>query len=239
MRPVKRLLANDGVRGVLCFIGALYIRAVHATTRWRVVRGEIPAAFWNDRKPFILAFWHGRLLLMPYCWRRDRRIEMLISEHRDGRIIAKTVSHFGIDTVTGSSTRGGTAALRRMVNTLRDGGHVGVTPDGPRGPRMRASDGVVAVAKLSGVPVIPATYAVTRRRVLGTWDRFVVAWPFNRGVIVWGQPVDVARDADATALESARQAIEDGLNAITAEADRMVGQAAIDPAPLQPVETAS
>ncbi|MEQ8666983.1 MAG: lysophospholipid acyltransferase family protein [Rhodospirillales bacterium] len=239
MRPLKRLLANDGVRGVLCFVGALYIRLVHATTRWEIVRGDVPDAFWDAGKPFILAFWHGRLLMMPYCWRRGRDIEMLISEHRDGRLIAKTVSHFGIDTVTGSSTRGGTAALRKMVSTLKAGGYVGITPDGPRGPRMRASDGIAAVAKLSGVPVIPATYAVARRRVLGTWDRFVVAWPFNRGVIVWGSPVSVPRDADASALDAARRAIEDGLNVITAEADRMVGQAVIDPAPLKPVETTS
>ena len=239
MRPVKTLLAKEGVRSVLCYIGALYIRFVHATTRWQIVRGDVPQMFWEDGRPFILAFWHGRILMMPSCWRRDRKIEMLISEHRDGRLIANTVSHFGIDTVTGSSTRGGTAALRRMVAVLKADGYVGITPDGPRGPRMRASDGIAAVAKLSGAPVIPATYAVARRRVLSTWDRFIVAWPFNRGVIVWGQPIEVSRDADVHALETARQAIEDGLNSISVEADTMVGQAAIDPAPLKPVETAS
>ncbi len=232
MRPVKKLLSNDAVRRCLCFIGSLYIRLVHATTRWTVVRGEIPARYWDEGEPFILAFWHGRLLMMPYSWPRGRAIHMLISEHRDGRLIADTVAHFGIETVAGSSTRGGVGALKRMVGMLKAGGYVGITPDGPRGPRMRASEGVSAVARLSGAPVIPATYAVSRRKVLGSWDRFIVAWPFAHGVIVWGDPVAVPPDADGVALETARLAIENGLNAITAEADEMVGQATVEPAPL-------
>jgi len=238
VRPIKRLLASNAVRRVLCFVGSLYIRLVYATSRWQVVRGETPAAFWDAGKPFILAFWHGRLLMMPYCWRNGRPIRMLISEHRDGRLIADTVAHFGIDTVAGSSTRGGAGALKRMVGTLKEGGYVGITPDGPRGPRMRASEGVAAVARLSGVPVIPATYAVSRRKVLGSWDRFIVAWPFSRGVIVWGDPVEVARDADPNAMDRARRAVEDGLNRITAEADAMLGQSIIEPA-AEAVATAS
>ncbi len=97
---------------------------------------------------------------------------------------------------------------------------------------MRASEGVVDLARLSGVPVVPAAYATSRRRVLTSWDRFVVAWPFGRGVFVWGAPVTVAREADATAREAARQAIEDGLNTVTRRADSLVGQGAIEPAPL-------
>lgn len=236
MRPMKKVLANEGVRRALCAVGAAYIWFVRATTRWTVVNDGPAQSRWDAGEPFILAFWHGRLLMMPRCWRRGVPIEMLISEHRDGRLIANTVAHFGIDTVAGSSTRGGTAALRRMVSVLKNNGYVGITPDGPRGPRMRTSEGIVAVAKLSGVPVIPATYSVRRRKVLGSWDRFLVAWPFNRGVIVWGNPITVERKADEAALEGARKAIEDELNRISAEADRMVGQPAIDPAPVQAAE---
>jgi len=236
MRPMKKILANEGVRRVLCAIGALYIWFARVTTRWQIVNDAEAAKRWDQGQPFILAFWHGRLLMMPKCWRRNVPIEMLISEHRDGRIIANTVAHFGIDTVTGSSTRGGSGALRRMVSVLKDGGYVGITPDGPRGPRMRASEGIVAVAKLSGVPVIPATYSVARRKVLGSWDRFLIAWPFNRGVIVWGNPIEVDRKADAAALDAARVAIESELNRISDEADRLVGQSTIEPAPLAPAE---
>ncbi len=232
MTPFKKVLHNDTVRRVLCWLGAQYIRLAYATGRWTVVGGESPRRFWDDGKPFILCFWHGRLLMMPYCWDRRRPISMLISRHPDGQIIARTVGHFGIDTVAGSTTRGGAAALRTMLRALKTGGYVGITPDGPRGPRLRAGDGAVIVARLSGAPIIPATYGISRRRVLGTWDRFIFALPFGRGVLMWGDPIHVDRGADADALETARRQVEDGLNAITAEADRLCGCTPVEPAPV-------
>ncbi len=231
MTPLKRVLQSDAVRRLFCWLAAHYIRLVHASGRWTAVGGDVPKRFWDDGKPFILAFWHGRLLMMPYCWDRRRTIHMLISQHRDGQLIARTVAHFGIRTAAGSSTRGGAQALRAMVKALAGGDCVGITPDGPRGPRMRASDGIVSVARLAGVPVIPAAYGTTRGRFLGSWDRFLVAWPFGRVVVVWGEPVTVDRDASADAAETARRRIEDGLNAVTAEADRLTGRTPVEPAP--------
>jgi len=223
MSWVKRLGKSETLRGLLCWLGALYIRLVAATGRWRVVEGGPAAALWDQGQPFILAFWHGRILMMPHIWRRGTPIHMLISQHRDGQLIARTVSHFGINTVAGSTSRGGGAALRSMLKALKAGQCVGITPDGPRGPRMRASAGIVAVARLSGCPVLPATWSANRRRLLGSWDRFAVALPFARGELVWGEPIHVPADADAAALEAARQRIEDSLNALTAAADARMG----------------
>jgi hypothetical protein len=104
---------------------------------------------------------------------------------------------------------------------------------------MRASDGVISLARLSGVPVIPATYGASRRKVLGSWDRFVVPLPFSRGVFLWGEPIQVARDADAAAQEAARQELEDRLNALTREADRLCGRETVPPDPVSDNETAS
>ncbi|PIW26588.1 MAG: hypothetical protein COW30_14370 [Rhodospirillales bacterium CG15_BIG_FIL_POST_REV_8_21_14_020_66_15] len=227
---LKKVLKSDAVRRLLCWLGSLYIRLVHATGRWQVVGGQSARDRWAAGKPFILCFWHGRLLMMPYCWPRDRTIHMLISRHRDGQIIARTVGHFGIRTVAGSSSRGGAPALRAMVKALKTGDCVGITPDGPRGPRMRASDGIVNLARLAGVPIIPATFGAERGRLLQSWDRFLVAWPFGRGVIVWGDPIEVARDADADGLAAARAEVENALNAITAEADRLTGRDPVAPA---------
>lgn len=238
MRPLKRVFRSEAVRRLFCWLAAHYIRLVHLSGRWQVVGGDAPRRLWDEGKPFILAFWHGRLLMMPYCWDRRRVIHMLISQHRDGQLIARTVGHFGILTAAGSSTRGGVQALRTMVKALAAGDCVGITPDGPRGPRMRASDGIVSVARLAGVPVIPAAYGTTRGRFLDTWDRFLVAWPFGRGVVVWGQPIAVDRDAGDDEAESARRAIEDGLNAVTAEADRLTGRVPVAPAPAIDAEPA-
>ncbi|WP_142847896.1 lysophospholipid acyltransferase family protein [Telmatospirillum sp. J64-1] len=227
---LKTFTRSDGVRAALCWLGSLYIRLVMKTGRWEVVNGHIPAAYWDAGKPFILAFWHGRILMMPYSWRRGVPINMLISQHRDGQLIARTVSHFDIDTIAGSSSKGGSGALRAMLKALKAGQCVGITPDGPRGPRMRASAGIVNIAKMAGVPIIPATFSAKRSRVLGSWDRFMVALPFSRGVFVWGRPLEVPRDTSEAGLEALREEVEGRLNAITAAADQRMGHEAVLPA---------
>ncbi|CAA7611867.1 conserved hypothetical protein [Candidatus Terasakiella magnetica] len=226
MGLAKKIGKSETFRGLLCWLGSLYIRLIHATGRWEVRGSDLPNRLWDEGQPFILAFWHGRILMMPKSWRPDIPIHMLISQHRDGQLIARTVSHFGIDTVQGSTTRGGSSALRTMLKALKAGQCVGITPDGPKGPRQRASAGIVNIAKLSGCPILPATFATRGRRLLGSWDRFAVALPFSRGVFVWGEAIAVARDASEAELESARQAVEDSLNAITAEADALMGETA-------------
>ena len=231
MRPLKRVLQSETLRHFFCWLASIFIRLVFHSGRWRVVGGDIPRKFWDEGKPFILGFWHGRLLMMPYCWDHEKTIYMLISQHRDGQLIARTVGHFGIRTTAGSSTRGGSQALRAMVKALKDGDYVGITPDGPNGPRMRASEGIVGVARLSGAPVIPAAFGSSRGRCLSSWDRFLVAWPFGQGVIVWGDPIYIDRDASPEDDGRARLRIEDGLNAVTAETDRLTGRAPVEPAP--------
>lgn len=223
MGLAKRIGKSEGLRGLLCWLGSLYIRFVYATSRWQVINGGHAQALWDSGQPFILAFWHGRILMMPKSWRASVPIHMLISQHRDGQLIARTVSHFGIETVAGSTTRGGSAALRSMLKSLKSGQCVGITPDGPKGPRMRASSGIVNLAKLAGVPILPATFSTSRRKLLGSWDRFAVALPFSRGVFVWGDPITVARNADEPELESARRLVEASLNAITVDADSRLG----------------
>jgi lysophospholipid acyltransferase (LPLAT)-like uncharacterized protein len=133
------------------------------------------------------------------------------------------MSYFGIETIAGSTRRGGSSALRAMLKRLGDGDCVAITPDGPRGPAMIASLGIVNLARLAGVPIQPVTYATSRRRLLATWDRYHLALPFGRGVILWGEPIEIGADLDAGALEDARRRIEACLNDMDREADRLVG----------------
>jgi len=178
-----------------------------------------------EGRAFILAFWHGRLLMIPMAWQRLAPMHMLISAHPDGQIIADAVTYFGVDSIAGSTSRGGSAALRTMLKRLKDGDCVGVTPDGPRGPAMTASIGIVNVARLARVPILPLTYATSRRRVLATWDRFHLALPFGRGVYLWGEPIEVAGDLDEAGLEHARRLVEERMVEMVHEADRRVGHA--------------
>ncbi|MDE2164982.1 MAG: lysophospholipid acyltransferase family protein [Alphaproteobacteria bacterium] len=225
----NRVLRRDDVRRFLCWLVSLYIRLVRLTGAWITDGGAVPAEFHAGKRPFILAFWHGRLLMMPCAWERRVPIHMLISGHRDGRIIADAVRHFGIDSIAGSTTSGGSGALRAMVRHLKDGECVGITPDGPDGPAMRASSGIVAVARLAGAPVVPLAYATRRRRILDTWDRFHLPLPCSRGTFIWGEPIVIPPELDDAGIERYRALIEQRLNAITAEADRRVGRERVSP----------
>ncbi len=230
MGAIKRLTRSPVVEALAAWLIALMIRLVQLTSRWKVVGGEDLQERLDRGEALIGCFWHGRLMMMPYLWRRGRRMNVLISHHRDGRLIARAIRHFGLRTVAGSSSRGALAGTRELLHLLRAGESIGITPDGPRGPRMRAAPGVVRLAALSGVPIIPASFSAYRRRVLSSWDRFVLALPFTRGVYVIGDPMTIPRDANAAALEQARRDLEDRLNALTAEADRLTGHTPIAPA---------
>jgi lysophospholipid acyltransferase (LPLAT)-like uncharacterized protein len=176
-----------------------------------------------DGRSFILAFWHGRLLMIPMAWQRLAPMHMLISTHPDGQIIADAVTYFGVDSIAGSTKRGGSAALRNMLKQLREGGCVGITPDGPRGPAMSASLGIVNVARLARVPILPITYATSRRRVLATWDHFHLPWPFGRGVYLWGEPIEIPAELDEAGMEQARRLVEGKMVEMVREADNRVG----------------
>jgi lysophospholipid acyltransferase (LPLAT)-like uncharacterized protein len=234
----RRIIRSSAVREAVCWLISLYVRLVFATSRWTVEGAEIPGRLHDSGRPFILAFWHGRLLMMPMAWRRSAPIHMLISGHRDGRIIAAAVRHFGIASIAGSSSRGGGAALRQMVRTLRSGACVGITPDGPRGPAMVASQGIVATARLAQVPIIPLTFAARRRRILRTWDGFHLPAPFTSGLHLWGAPIEVPADADEAMLERYRQVVEDSLNGLGQEADRRLGHPTCEANPHLPLPRA-
>ena len=226
----KRVARSRLGRAVLIWLFVRFVRLVFATNRWRTVGREDADALLRAGQPFIAAFWHGRLMMAPHCWQAEATMHVIISRHRDGENIARAVRHLGVTAIRGSTTRGGAAAIRASLRLLKEGGYLGITPDGPRGPRMRVQPGIVALARLSGVPIVPTTFAVSRRKVANSWDRFVIALPFGRGVVLWGPPLYVAAEADKTALEEARRTLEERLNALTAEADRMVGTEPIEPA---------
>lgn len=229
-RLYKRMLKAERVRIALCWLAALYVRVVHATGRWSVLNEDSPNRVHDVGGSFVLAFWHGRLLMMAYAWRHRHRVKILTSGHRDGRMVGMTMAHFGVDSVVGSTGRSGTAAIIALVRELRRGTVVGLTPDGPRGPRMRAGPGFISVARIARVPIIPLTMSSSRAILLGSWDRFMVPLPFARGVFIWGEPIEVPADADDAALEALRIRLEDEVTALQDRADRMVGREPVQPA---------
>lgn len=229
MRFLKQLVRSEAGSRIACWLIQLYLRLVYATGRWQVVGVDTALALSARRQPFVAGFWHGRLLMLPFVWQRMAPLHMLISQHADGRLIAGAVRYFGIEWIAGSSNLGGQEALRAMVQCLKAGNCVGITPDGPEGPAMRANAGIVAVAWLSGAPILPVTYATARRRILGSWDRMLLPLPFSRGVFLCGELIEVPKKLDKAAMEAWRLRVEEQLNALTAEADRLMGHEKVAP----------
>lgn len=239
MACAKDVLKSEGVRSVLCWLGAQYIRFVYWTTRWQVIGQDAPKELWARDEPFILTFWHNRLLMMPFCWNRKKSFNMLISSHRDGVIISSIVRRFGISTTVGSSSKGGGPALRVLVKLLKSGYSVGITPDGPRGPRMHAKNGAIATAKLSGRAIMPITYAIASGWHMNSWDHFFVPRPFSKGVILWGEPIYIAQDQSKSDMEDLRLDLEEKLTSLSRRADEMMGREPVEPAPLPSSEVSS
>jgi len=235
---MKRLLTTTAGRSVASWTILNYIRLVRATSSWSAAGLERVEPLIASGTPFIFAFWHGRILMTAYAWPYERaRVAMLISQHRDGDLIARTVAPFDVALIRGSSAKpgrrdkGGLAALAAMARALAQGSCVGVTPDGPKGPRMRAAAGIAHLARLTGAPVVPFAYSTSFGITLKTWDRLLAPLPFGRIHFVWGAPVTVGRAEKGDRMEEARIRIEDALNAVTAEADALAGRAPAAPAP--------
>lgn len=206
-------------------LAAMLVRGLGGTLRVRVEGAEPLLPLWRAGQPLIYAVWHGRILLTPWANARlrlthgARPVAVLASRSRDGEIVARYVRAFGLTAVRGSSSRGGVAGLRGLIAALRAGEDVAVVPDGPRGPREQLLPGVVALAALTGAPVVPLAIGAAPARRLASWDEFLVPLPFARCAVVLGDPVTVARDGDR---ERARKDVERALAETTAAADRLV-----------------
>lgn len=229
MSVVKKILKSNGAKAVISLLAAGYIWLVYRTSRWQVINGEVPQLLAAEKKPFIVAFWHGRLLMMPIVVPDSTRVHVMISHHDDGEIIARTIKHWGQDSIRGSTTKGAGAAVKLMMKVLKAGEIAVITPDGPRGPRMRTQEGVVRLAAMSGVPVFPISFSTTRGKILGSWDRFLVAAPFSRGIVKWGDGISVPRRDEDGAFQKSLLEIENSLIAITQQADEFCGRETVQP----------
>jgi lysophospholipid acyltransferase (LPLAT)-like uncharacterized protein len=230
---LRRFLSSPVGVAIVSALVAAYVRVVLRTTRWRIIGQPVATRLIEAGQPAIVAFWHGRLGAMVELRLRclgAPRVAVLSSTHRDGRISAATMRRFGLDVVDGSSRRGGSEGLRRLVAWVRAGNWAAITPDGPRGPRMRARPGVLLLARLSGAPILPVAFSTTRGRMLRSWDRMLLPYPFGRGVFVIGAPIEVPRDADEAEIARLHEALEAALTAALRTADAACGRESPEPA---------
>lgn len=200
-------------------VGRRVLDGLMATVRFSVKHGERYEQFERRGEPVIFAVWHGRLLPLTY-YHRDRGITAIISRSGDGEYIARVVEGWGYHTVRGSTSRGGSSALRGLVKAARDGHSLAITPDGPRGPRQKLQPGVITAARLTGLPIVPLAGGCSRAWWPGSWDRFCVPKPFATVTVEYGEPRFVDRRAGPTELERHARELEAELNGMIRELDR-------------------
>ncbi len=209
-------------RGLTAFFGAVVIRLLGLTWRieWRGI--EHCAAAREISKQVIFAFWHGRLLVLSYS-HRGRSIQVLASEHQDGDLMGRAITWLGFGHLKGSTSRGGARALRELAKVLKEGLDVGLTVDGPRGPRGVLHQGAVELSRMTGSTIVPISNTARPRSLFDSWDRFQVPAPFSRIIIAYGEPMLVPGEADREERERLRLELERRLNDLTAELDATSG----------------
>jgi lysophospholipid acyltransferase (LPLAT)-like uncharacterized protein len=182
-------------------LGVIAIRLLALTWRMRMIRSDIVSELRRARRPIIFTLWHGQML--PLLWtHRGQGVAVLISEHRDGEIIARAATALGFRTVRGSTYRGPDRALAGLVRELRAGHDVAVTPDGPRGPARHFAPGALIAAQRANAPIVSVGAAATRAWRLKSWDGFMIPKPFARVTVAY----DTASVEAPTAREAAAEA---------------------------------
>ena len=172
------------------------------TWRFRVVNGDAVRNLRSNELPFIFALWHGHLL--PLLWyHRDEGVTILISEHRDGELVARTAESLGYGLIRGSTTHGADRALISLVRELNSGHEVAITPDGPRGPAEKFAPGALVAAQRSDSFILPIAVSASRSWRLRSWDRFMIPKPFARVTVAYGPPTKVLATNPRAAAEEA------------------------------------
>lgn len=215
----KPKLTDRVVAAAAPVLAAVIIRLLRLTMRLAYVDFDEYRRLAAEGRQVIIAFWHGRLLMMPYGYMGRPGITILVSRSKDGELIARTVRSFGIESVRGSSSRGWFAGIKGLLRSVKNGRDVAITPDGPRGPGMEVQMGVIQLARATGLPIIPMTFGASKKKTFSSWDSFIVPYPFSRGVFICGPAVKVAGDADPEEMERARRELEETLTGITRRAD--------------------
>jgi hypothetical protein len=238
---LKALLGNPVVQFLIGRAIGGYMLLVGVTTRWTRVNQQAVEPFWRVNASLATCIWHARFMLVYKMWAFGRGVpkaKMLISQSREGGVVTHAARTVGAEVIRGSASKrgrrkGAVEAMRAMARHIEDGGMVCMTPDGPKGPRMRAKLAPVQLAKLAGAPLIALAWSTSNRIVFGkSWDKFIFPLPFGRGALIWSDPIaPPSPDASAEEIEAVRQRLEYELNRITAEADRIAGVPTTEPAP--------
>ena len=211
MHIKKKLLKKKFVQNILGFFTFLYIRAVNLTSSIQFENESIPKQFWNDDKPFILAFWHSQLMMIGFSWKKNKNVNILASSHSDGRFGAIVGKYFNLNNIQ-TSEKNKSISLRFIFKLLNDNNYIGITPDGPRGPKEIVSEGIIKIAKSSKVPIIPIGFWSSKNFKLKSWDSFLITLPFSKCSFVWNKPLEIPYNIQENQIQHYQKLLQEKIN---------------------------
>lgn len=211
MQIKKKIIKNFVVQHFLAFIIFVYIKLVGSTSVIIQKNIETPELYWKNNKPFILAFWHSQLMMISYCWQSNEKINILASGHSDGRFGAIVGKYFKLNNIPTSSAKK-PISLKSVFQMLNNSRYIGITPDGPRGPNQKVSEGIIKISRTSQVPIIPVGFASTKYKKLNSWDSFLITKPFSKCAFVWGTSLTIPKDCNDSEIESFKNKLESQIN---------------------------
>lgn len=217
----KRLFQHRGFQHAATWCLARLLRLCWLSFRLQYLSHPKALPYLLGEAPAIFCFWHGRMILLPFLMPKGRRMMVLISHHRDGELIARLIGYFGVESIRGSTSRGARHAATALLQALRAGHNVGITPDGPRGPVYEAQRGALHLARQSGCPIIPVSFSASGAKQLKSWDRFLIPLPFSRVRFIIDAPINVAAQTKLSGLQEHKAQLEQVLNDATRRADRV------------------
>ncbi len=215
----KRIFKFSLSQKILAFISYIYILFVCYTSKIQIKNSELPEKLWREKKPFILALWHGQLMLIGHVWKSKPVLNMLASSHSDGRFGAYIADYFNLKNISIIS-KNKSPSLRKVFKMLKDGKYIGITPDGPRGPNKKVSEGIIKIAIHSKVPIIPLGFASNKNVKLKSWDSFLITYPFSKCKFVWGEPIIIPSSTKDDDLEKYKNLLEEKINNCVNSAER-------------------
>jgi len=187
--------------------------------RW-TIEGDGPyRALREAGRPVVLLIWHGKIFVVPYFFRK-RGILALVSPSKDGENVARLMDGWGYKLIRGSGSHPMKTAWIEMIKELRAGGEVMIIPDGPKGPDRKFKLGAIKLAAETGAALVPFSFSARRKKILRSWDRFEMFFPFTKIAAVYGEPIEVPPDLPADRQEEERLRAEKIMLAFDAEVDR-------------------
>ena len=210
---------------LISLLGSLYVLFVYKTSTIDLKNRKNIDRLFKKKESFIYAFWHDQLLICPLTWQSEFEIKVLISKHRDGDIIARLISKLGFKAIRGSThksgktkNKGGLTSARQMIKSLKNGISIGISPDGPKGPRHKVSDGILSISRLSNSSILPVGIGFKKKWVLNTWDKFIIPKPFNQITIIWGEPLPALKNERN--INQIKSKLENTMYSLTKRANR-------------------